>query len=123
MWIAYEMCRWVMIVLMTTFYDNDSDNMICLYPQCYVQDRLNEVKALMLDNIDRVLERGERLDALVQKSDALNFDTLNFRTEARRLRTEMVWRQARTISAMALGGVGTLYVVAATVCGWDLRGC
>ncbi len=46
----------------------------------------------MVENIEKVLERGEKLDLLVGKTDALSDTALHFRREARRLRTTMWWR-------------------------------
>jgi len=76
---------------------------------------------MVLDNVDRVLERGERLDALSSAAEGLQLDALSFRGEARRLRIEQQWRAAKSTAVMA-GGAGLgLYVLAATVCGWGLR--
>jgi len=86
-----------------------------------VRGELDHVRAMVLDNVDRVLERGERLDALSSAAEGLQLDALSFRGEARRLRIEQQWRAAKSTAVMA-GGAGLgLYVLAATVCGWGLR--
>ncbi len=36
-----------------------------------MQKRVDEVKAVMADNIEKVLSRGEKLDLLVDKTDNL----------------------------------------------------
>lgn len=36
-----------------------------------VQSQVNEVKVILTDNISKVLERGERLDDLIDKTDDL----------------------------------------------------
>lgn len=36
-----------------------------------VQEQVNDVKVILKDNINKVLERGERLDDLIGKTDDL----------------------------------------------------
>ena len=88
-----------------------------------VKRSLEEVKSIMLENIDRVLERGERIDVLVDKTDHLAFDSLNFRSEARRLRTAMAWRQTRNMVLVAGAGASVLYLGLASLCGWSFDKC
>jgi hypothetical protein len=38
-----------------------------------VQKKVDEVKNIMVDNIERVLERGEKIELLVDKTDNLRF--------------------------------------------------
>lgn len=52
----------------------------------------------MVDNIEKVLERGERLDLLVDKTEVLQAGALGFRREARRLKQTM-WAR---VSALCL---------------------
>ena len=45
---------------------------MCLSPNvCIAQ--VDEVKNIMVDNIERVLERGEKIELLVDKTDNLRF--------------------------------------------------
>eukprot|EP00201_Polytomella_parva_P021360 CAMPEP_0175048192 /NCGR_PEP_ID=MMETSP0052_2-20121109/6037_1 /TAXON_ID=51329 ORGANISM="Polytomella parva, Strain SAG 63-3" /NCGR_SAMPLE_ID=MMETSP0052_2 /ASSEMBLY_ACC=CAM_ASM_000194 /LENGTH=187 /DNA_ID=CAMNT_0016312197 /DNA_START=95 /DNA_END=655 /DNA_ORIENTATION=+ len=48
-----------------------------------------EVKNVMIENIEKVLERGERLDLLVDKAEGLHHGAQIFRGSARRLRQHM----------------------------------
>jgi len=88
-----------------------------------VKADLDHVRSIMLDNVDRVLERGERIDTLVSKADHLSFDAMNFRTEARRLRRTMQWRQIRYIIILCVGGTFLLYLLLALICGWGFGRC
>jgi len=88
-----------------------------------VKADLDAVKSVMLDNIDRVLERGERIDTLVTKADHLSFDAMNFRTEARRLRRTMQWRQVKYMILLGVLGTFVLYLLLAAVCGWGFGSC
>lgn len=49
----------------------------------------------MLENIDKVLERGDRLDLLVDKTDTMQTNTLRFRKQTRRYRTSVWWKNVK----------------------------
>ncbi|KAI5279613.1 hypothetical protein KEM52_004333, partial [Ascosphaera acerosa] len=62
---------------------------------------IESVRDIMTENIDRVLERGERIDLLVDKTDRLGGNARDFRLRSRGLRREMWWRNARTMATLA----------------------
>lgn len=43
-----------------------------------VQKKVDEVKNIMVENIERVLERGEKIELLVDKTDNLRFQVWKF---------------------------------------------
>eukprot|EP01034_Spumella_vulgaris_P032358 gene32358-39948_t len=43
-----------------------------------VQAQIDTVKDVMIENIDRVLERGEKIELLVDKTDRLNQQAYKF---------------------------------------------
>ena len=49
----------------------------------------------MVQNIDSILQRGERLDLLVDKTDTLAGQAYAFRRGARSVRRQQWWRNAR----------------------------
>ena len=51
---------------------------MCICKECTEQaartcGQVDEVKNIMVDNIERVLERGEKIELLVDKTDNLRF--------------------------------------------------
>lgn len=46
----------------------------------------------MIENIEKVLERGEKLDLLLDKTEVLQEGALAFRREARRAVRTLWWR-------------------------------
>lgn len=60
-----------------------------------VQKKVDEVKAIMVENIDKVLERGERLELLVDKTDNLRFQADKFQKQGRSLRNKMWWQNIK----------------------------
>lgn len=51
-----------------------------------------EVKGIMINNIEKVLDRGERLDVLLDKTEGLQDVAFTFRREARRLKRGLWWQ-------------------------------
>lgn len=60
-----------------------------------VQAQVGEVQKVMLQNIDKVLERGEKLDTIVDKSDNLVAQADNFAKSGRDLRNRMWWNNIK----------------------------
>lgn len=50
-----------------------------------VQSELDEIKVIMIDNIDQVLKRGENLDELIAKSEDLSKEAKIFQKRAKKL--------------------------------------
>lgn len=49
----------------------------------------------MIENIDKVLDRGDRLELLVDKAATMQGNTLRFRKQARRFRSTVWWRNVK----------------------------
>ena len=67
-----------------------------------VQGEIDNVRGIMSKNIESVLERGERIDLLVDKTDRLGGSAHEFRVRSRGLRRAMVrilWRNFDSIYA------------------------
>lgn len=52
---------------------------------------VDEVKHLALDNVERVIQRGQRIDDIVQATDDLQFQAEGFQRSSRDLRNQMWW--------------------------------
>lgn len=64
-------------------------------PLKQAQGELNNVKDIMVQNIDSILQRGERLDLLVDKTDTLAGQAYAFRRGARNVRRQQWWKNTR----------------------------
>ncbi|TPX64895.1 hypothetical protein SpCBS45565_g05545 [Spizellomyces sp. 'palustris'] len=68
-----------------------------------VQDQVNEVVGIMQDNINKVVQRGEQLDTLQDKTEDLQNSSLQFKRGANRVRKQMWWKDMKM--KLILGGV------------------
>jgi hypothetical protein len=66
-----------------------------------VQQQVSEVKEIMMDNIEKVLDRGEKIELLVDKTENLRFQADNFHRTGRALRRRMWWQNLKMKLMMA----------------------
>eukprot|EP01066_Platyproteum_vivax_P002462 Platyproteum_vivax@DN13007_c0_g1_i1.p1 len=62
-----------------------------------VKSQVNEIKDLMVDNIDKILDRGEKIDLLVDITDDMNQNAFHFQRQvkARTLQRHYWWQNTR----------------------------
>jgi vesicle-associated membrane protein 4 len=65
----------------------------------------------MRENIDKVLQRGESLDLLQNKTDDLAVSSRGFRRRANRVRKRMCWQAIRTRMWLIIAVVILLVVI------------
>lgn len=65
----------------------------------------------MRDNINKVAERGERLDSIENKTDNLAISAQGFRRGANRVRKDMWWKDMKMRMCIILGIIIVLVVI------------
>jgi vesicle-associated membrane protein 7 len=75
-----------------------------------VQRKVDEVKGIMMQNVEQVLVRGERLDVLVDRTDDLRDQAAKFQRQGTQLRKKMWWQNFR-MQIIVVGVVLLLVVV------------
>ncbi|XP_028799366.1 vesicle-associated membrane protein 727 [Neltuma alba] len=79
--------------------------------------QITEVKGIMIDNIEKVLDRGEKIELLVDKTESLQFQADSFQRQGRQLRRKM-WLQSLQMKLMMGGGILIIIVILwAIACG------
>lgn len=71
--------------------------------------QITEVKGIMMDNIEKVLDRGEKIELLVDKTESLQFQADSFQRQGRQLRRKM-WFQNLQMKLM-VGGAILLFII------------
>ncbi|KAB0389715.1 hypothetical protein E2I00_018690 [Balaenoptera physalus] len=69
-------------------------------PISSVQNQVDEVIDVMQENITKVIERGERLDELQDKSESLSDNATAFSNRSKQLRRQMWWRGCKKFSIL-----------------------
>jgi len=70
------------------------------------QREIESARGIMTENIERVLERGERIDLLVDKTAGLQSGAMEFRVRSRGLRRRMWWKNTKVCLHILLGRFG-----------------
>ncbi|XP_063715757.1 vesicle-associated membrane protein 7-like [Symsagittifera roscoffensis] len=87
-----------------------------------IQQQTEEVKNVMIQNIETLTDRGESLELLVEKSMELSYDSVNFHTRSRDLRRVMFWRNFKITCIAIVVGLLAIYLILTIACGgfkWD----
>ena len=69
------------------------------------QNELNQVKDIMVQNVEQILSRGERIDLLVDKTDVMAGQATAFRRGARTVRRQMWWKNKKMMGLSILVGL------------------
>lgn len=88
-----------------------------------VRGEIMEVKNIMIENVEKVLDRGEKLDLLVDKTEYLQGEAFAFRREARRLKQKMWWKNVRMWVVIALIAAFIVYFCVGLACGFTMKRC
>eukprot|EP01023_Acetabularia_acetabulum_P032285 TRINITY_DN3016_c0_g1_i1.p2 TRINITY_DN3016_c0_g1~~TRINITY_DN3016_c0_g1_i1.p2 ORF type:complete len:231 (-),score=31.26 TRINITY_DN3016_c0_g1_i1:457-1149(-) len=79
--------------------------------------KMGAVKEVMVDNIEKVLERGEQLDTLQTKTELLEEQGQLFKRKAVGLKRHMYWKKLQWTLIIVLILIVIAYVIFALVCG------
>ncbi|KAL3471141.1 synaptobrevin-domain-containing protein [Aspergillus californicus] len=78
---------------------------------------IDSVRDIMTENIERVLERGERIDLLVDKTDRLGGSARDFRMRSRGLRRRMWWKNIKLMVMLTVVVIFLVYLFVGMGCG------
>ncbi|KAL3570102.1 hypothetical protein D5086_027351 [Populus alba] len=67
-----------------------------------VKAQVSEVKGVMMENIEKVLDRGEKIELLVDKTENLHQQAQDFRSQGTQIRRKM-WLQNMKVKLIVLG--------------------
>ncbi|KAG0470568.1 hypothetical protein HPP92_017268 [Vanilla planifolia] len=89
-----------------------------------LRGEMSQVRSVMIDNIDKVLERGDRLELLVDKTESMQGKTIKLQKASSSFSNTVWWRNVKLAFALILLLLIIIYVVLAFVChGITLPSC
>ncbi|KAF2797830.1 vesicle-associated membrane protein-like protein [Melanomma pulvis-pyrius CBS 109.77] len=81
------------------------------------QQEIEGVREIMTENIERVLERGDRMALLVDKTNQLGTNAQDFRVRSRGLRRRMWWKNVKLMVLLCLVVIFLIYLFVGFGCG------
>lgn len=89
-----------------------------------VQGELDELRGIMVKNIDTIAQRGERLELLIDKAEDLNTTSLTFKKSSKGLAKAMWWKNVKITVILVVVIILVLYFIISAACGGlDWRDC
>ncbi|XP_047307584.1 vesicle-associated membrane protein 711-like [Impatiens glandulifera] len=81
-----------------------------------LKGEMSQVRSVMIENIEKVLERGDRLAILVDKTATMQGNTLRFRRQSKRFKNTIWWKNFRLSTALILALLLSGYGIMAFLC-------
>lgn len=88
-----------------------------------VNNKLDDVKNVMVQNIEMVLERGEKLELLVDKTDKLQNQAFKFEKSSKRLKNAMFWKRVKLYLLVTFVVCLIIWIITAIACGITYEKC
>ncbi|OWF54864.1 vesicle-associated membrane protein 7-like [Mizuhopecten yessoensis] len=82
-----------------------------------VQGQVDELKGIMVRNIDQIADREERLELLVDKTDELSSNAVTFKKSSRTLARSMWFKNMKITIIIAVIVIVILYFIISAACG------
>lgn len=82
-----------------------------------VRGEIENVRGIMSENIERVLERGERIELLVDKTGRLEVGAGEFRRRSRGLKRKMWWKNVKINILLGFAIIFIIYLFVGFGCG------
>ncbi|KAK9755893.1 hypothetical protein RND81_01G057600 [Saponaria officinalis] len=82
-----------------------------------VKGEVNEIRTIMVDNIEKILERGDKIELLVDKTSTMQDSAFHFRKQSKRLRRALWMKNAKLLVWLTCLIVVLLYIIIAAACG------
>lgn len=88
-----------------------------------VNSKLEDVKSVMVQNIEMVMERGEKLEILVDKTDKLQTQAFKFEKSSRQLKWSMYWQRLKVALIATVVVIVIIWLLTSLICGFDYSMC
>ncbi|KAL0843456.1 hypothetical protein Bca101_016701 [Brassica carinata] len=82
-----------------------------------VRGEVSEIRSVMVENIEKIMERGDRIELLVDKTATMQDSSFHFRKQSKRLRRALWMKNAKLLVVLTCLIVLVLYIIIASFCG------
>lgn len=86
-----------------------------------IQNEINDTRDNVQNNISLIIDRGEKLDTLVDKSDNLNINSKIFNKQAKRLKRKMLIKNLKMTALLLFIIFLIIMIILFAACGMRLQ--
>ena len=88
-----------------------------------LRKELSELEEISLRNMDKVIERGEKIEILVKKSETLSEQSLDMRNTARKVKNKMWWKNKKILVGIIILVLIVIFLLVGLICGFNFSKC
>jgi vesicle-associated membrane protein 7 len=85
--------------------------------------QVESTKHAMIENIDKILGRGERIDLLVARTETLNEHSFKFKEQSKKLKCAILVKSIRFWIIIGIIAIFLLWLALSLVCGFSFDQC
>lgn len=82
-----------------------------------VKGQVDELKGIMVKNIDQIADRGEKLELLVDKTEDLSANAVSFKKTSRNLARSLWWKNIKITIIIVIVVIIVIYFIVSAACG------
>jgi vesicle-associated membrane protein 7 len=82
-----------------------------------VNEQLDDLKDVMIQNIDQLLNRGEQLDLLVERTDRMQQMAFKFKNDSEKIKNQLWWKLVKCRVGTCLFITFILFLIISVACG------
>ncbi|KAJ0399904.1 hypothetical protein P43SY_008110 [Pythium insidiosum] len=99
------------------------DNLHVETPLSQVRQKMERVKMIMIENVNQLMERGEKIDLLVMRTEKLQQDALKYEKTAKKLKNVYWWKNVKYMIIIFLCVALLGFLLSFWICGIDYSTC
>uniref|UniRef100_K3XBK8 V-SNARE coiled-coil homology domain-containing protein n=1 Tax=Globisporangium ultimum (strain ATCC 200006 / CBS 805.95 / DAOM BR144) TaxID=431595 RepID=K3XBK8_GLOUD len=92
-------------------------------PLSQIRQKMEKVKMVMIENVNQLMDRGEKIDLLVMRTDKLQKDALVYEKTAKKVKNVYWWKNVKYWVFIALLLCLLALALSFMVCGIDFESC
>ena len=88
-----------------------------------INDEIENTKSTVMESIEKVLDRGEKIELLVHKSDQLDDQARKFNRHSKKLKNRMMWKNIKMTLLLIMVLLVVVWLISSMICGFNYSKC
>lgn len=88
-----------------------------------IHEQIDATVDVMVQNLERVLQRGEKIELLVQRTEELQTNAKDFRKVSTDLKNHYWWRNMKLWIIVGVCVLILIWLISSLICGFDYKKC